>query len=56
MLLQRIAKDVSADDLQIVSYHPGGVYTDLAARLGIPKDAYPWDDGKLPIPISKPKP
>ncbi|WQF87905.1 Putative short-chain dehydrogenase/reductase SDR, NAD(P)-binding domain superfamily [Colletotrichum destructivum] len=48
MLLQRIAKDISADDLQIVSYHPGGVYTDLAASLGIPKDAYPWDDENLP--------
>ncbi|KZL63701.1 short chain dehydrogenase [Colletotrichum tofieldiae] len=48
MLLQRIAKDVSADDLQIVSYHPGGVYTELAAELGISPDAYPWDDENLP--------
>ncbi|EIT81699.1 short-chain dehydrogenase, putative [Aspergillus oryzae 3.042] len=33
MLLQQIAKDVSADKLQIVSYHPGGVFTELAEQI-----------------------
>lgn len=46
MLLQRIAKDVSPDDLQILSYHPGGVYTELAERAGINRNDHQWDDGK----------
>ncbi|CAH0022209.1 unnamed protein product [Clonostachys rhizophaga] len=48
MLLQRIAKDVSPEDLQIISYHPGGVYTELAEAAGISRDEHQWDDEDLP--------
>ncbi|KAL0933802.1 short chain dehydrogenase [Colletotrichum truncatum] len=48
MLLQRIAKDVLPDDLQILSYHPGGVYTELMEKAGASRDAYPWDHEDLP--------
>ncbi|KAJ3524872.1 hypothetical protein NM208_g11878 [Fusarium decemcellulare] len=48
MLLQRIAKDVSPEDLQIISYHPGGVYTELAEQVGMSRDDPRWDEEDLP--------
>ncbi|KAK3339833.1 hypothetical protein B0T25DRAFT_626588 [Lasiosphaeria hispida] len=47
LLLQQIAKDVDRNDMQIVSYHPGGVYTELAESTGVPKELYDWDDENL---------
>lgn len=38
MLMQRIAKDVPPEDLQIVSYHPGGIFTELAEQVGLTRD------------------
>ena len=34
LLLQQIAKDVRLDDMQIVSYHPGGILTDSVREAG----------------------
>ncbi|GFF60276.1 uncharacterized oxidoreductase C521.03 [Aspergillus udagawae] len=48
MLVQQIAKDVPPEELQIVSYHPGGVFTELAERAGFKKDDPQWDDENLP--------
>jgi hypothetical protein len=45
MLVQQIAKDIPPEELQIVSYHPGGVFTELAERAGFKKDDPRWDDG-----------
>lgn len=45
MLLQRIAKDVSPDDLQIISFHPGGIFTELAEKAGFGPDDPRWDEG-----------
>lgn len=47
MLLQRIAKDVPPEDLQIVSYHPGGIFTELAEQVGLTRDDPRWDEGML---------
>ncbi|PKX89433.1 transcription factor domain-containing protein [Aspergillus novofumigatus IBT 16806] len=44
MLVQQIAKDVPPEELQIVSYHPGGVFTELAELAGFEKDDPRWDD------------
>lgn len=49
MLLQRIAKDVPPEDLQIVSYHPGGIFTELAEQVGLFRDDPRWDEGMLAI-------
>lgn len=49
MLLQRIAKDVPPEDLQIVSYHPGGVFTELAEQVGLTRDDPRWDEGMLAV-------
>ncbi|GIJ99558.1 hypothetical protein Aspvir_001692 [Aspergillus viridinutans] len=48
MLVQQIAKDVPPEELQIVSYHPGGVFTELAELAGFKKDDPRWDDENLP--------
>ncbi|KAE8366885.1 hypothetical protein BDV27DRAFT_170419 [Aspergillus caelatus] len=48
MLLQQIAKDVPAERLQIVSYHPGGIFTELAEQAGFNRDDPRWDDEDLP--------
>jgi NAD(P)-dependent dehydrogenase (short-subunit alcohol dehydrogenase family) len=48
LLLQQIAKDTAVDDMQIVSFHPGGVLTDMARRAGYDGDmGIPFDDGKF---------
>lgn len=46
LAIQQIAKDVAAEDTQILSFNPGGIYTDAARRAGVAKEAYPWDHGK----------
>ena len=46
ILLQQIAKDVSSSKMQIVSFHPGAIYTDAAKRAGWPAD-YDWDNGMI---------
>jgi NAD(P)-dependent dehydrogenase (short-subunit alcohol dehydrogenase family) len=48
LLVQQIAKDVSPDDMQIVSFHPGGVLTELAKANGVQEELYDWDDENLP--------
>ena len=34
--------------MQIVSFHPGGVLTELARNNGITEDLYEWDNENLP--------
>ncbi|CAH0046542.1 unnamed protein product [Clonostachys solani] len=47
LLVQQIAKDISADDIQIVSFHPGAVLTEAAKRDGIDNLPIKWDDVNL---------
>ncbi|KAJ6085031.1 hypothetical protein N7499_004660 [Penicillium canescens] len=44
MLVQQIAKDVPPEELQMVSYYPGGIFTELAEHAGFEKDDPRWDD------------
>ncbi|KAK1751330.1 hypothetical protein QBC47DRAFT_391641 [Echria macrotheca] len=48
LLLQQIAKDTDVNDMQIVSFHPGGVRTEMAIASGVPENAIAWDDVRLP--------
>jgi NAD(P)-dependent dehydrogenase (short-subunit alcohol dehydrogenase family) len=48
LLLQQIAKDIPAHAMQVVSFHPGGIYTETAQRNGVPADLYDWDAAELP--------
>jgi hypothetical protein len=34
--------------MQIVSFHPGGVLTDLVNVNGVKEELYGWDDENLP--------
>ncbi|KAH8663748.1 putative short-chain dehydrogenase [Ilyonectria robusta] len=48
MLMQQVAKDVNPDELQIISFHPGGIFTELAEQSGFKKEEAQWDDENLP--------
>ncbi|KAL1887912.1 hypothetical protein Sste5346_009916 [Sporothrix stenoceras] len=43
-----LADGVKADNLQILSYHPGMIYTDAWPPLGFTKDMLPFDEIELP--------
>ncbi|KAK3986987.1 hypothetical protein QBC44DRAFT_401425 [Cladorrhinum sp. PSN332] len=47
VLMQQIARDVDADELQIISVHPGAVFTEGAKNLGVAEDMMEWDDVDL---------
>ncbi|KAK2009472.1 NAD(P)-binding protein [Colletotrichum eremochloae] len=48
-LVQQIAKDTSSDDMQIVSFHPGGVLTESARNVGYNENmGIHFDDENLP--------
>lgn len=48
-LVQQIAKDTSVDEMQIVSFHPGGVLTESHRRLeGSDENTITWDHEDLP--------
>jgi NAD(P)-dependent dehydrogenase (short-subunit alcohol dehydrogenase family) len=49
LLVQQIAKDTDVNDMQIVSFHPGGVLTDMARSSGASEEmGIPFDDGMIP--------
>lgn len=49
LLVQQIAKDTDVKEMQIVSFHPGGVLTDMARKSGASEDmGIPFDDGMNP--------
>lgn len=45
LLAQQIAKGISADDMQVVSYHPGAIYTPGNQAIGFKVSDFDWDDG-----------
>lgn len=50
LLLQQIAKDVSPDKLQIVSFHPGMIYTDTFGELGVTEKDLPFINRRFLFP------
>lgn len=46
LLLQQMAADIGPDDMQIVSFHPGAIFTSAARGAGYDKTAMNWDDGE----------
>ncbi|KAI1636377.1 putative short-chain dehydrogenase [Biscogniauxia mediterranea] len=48
LVLQLIAKDTSPDKMQVVNFHPGGVYTNSARESGNDENSAAWDDVMLP--------
>lgn len=47
MLVQQISKDVSPEELQIVSFHPGVLYSEEFKNMGLTETSFPFDDRKL---------
>ncbi|PTB70202.1 NAD(P)-binding protein [Trichoderma citrinoviride] len=47
LLVQLFAQDVSPDDMQVLSFHPGAIWTDGVKKSGVPKEAFAWDDETL---------
>ncbi|RFU26871.1 hypothetical protein B7463_g9468, partial [Scytalidium lignicola] len=48
LLLQMIALDTKVSDVQIVSFHPGAIFTPGARSVGEDESSLPWDDVNLP--------
>lgn len=47
LLVQQIAKDVKPETMQIISFHPGEVFSESAKRQGYTEDSIEWYDGKM---------
>lgn len=50
LMVQLFAQGVAPDDMQVLSYHPGAIWTDTVERSGVPKDLIVWDDGMIASP------
>ncbi|KAL2797416.1 hypothetical protein BJX66DRAFT_92438 [Aspergillus keveii] len=48
LLLQLLTRNVSADEIQILSYHPGAVLTQTAREHGYDENTLPWTDVNVP--------
>lgn len=51
-LFQQIAKDTGPNNMQVVSFHPGGVLTESARTEGYADSGFDFDDGE---PLWSPK-
>ncbi|OHX00524.1 short chain dehydrogenase [Colletotrichum incanum] len=47
LLIQMIAKDTPAEEMQVINFHPGVVRTSTFIDAGVPEDLYPFDDVTL---------
>ena len=45
-LIGRIADERSVEDVQIISYHPGAIYSEFAAKE-FDRNALKWDESKF---------
>ncbi|KAE9394835.1 short-chain dehydrogenase/reductase [Gymnopus androsaceus JB14] len=50
-LVGRIANDRPVEDVQIISFHPGTLYSEGASKF-LDKDAFDWDEFALPADFS----
>lgn len=46
--IQTIALDVSPDQMQVINFHPGAIFTDAAKDAGYTDQTLPWDEPELP--------
>lgn len=42
-----MARNVSDEEIQLVSFHPGAVLTETARAHGYDENTIPWDEGNL---------
>ncbi|KAI0537990.1 putative short-chain dehydrogenase [Xylaria digitata] len=48
LTLQLVAQDTPPEKMQVVSYHPGAIFSESAKASGWTEDALPWDHVNLP--------
>ncbi|KAI1190004.1 NAD(P)-binding protein [Nemania serpens] len=48
LTLQLVAQDTPPEKMQIVSFHPGAIFTGAAQEAGWTEDTLPWDNVNLP--------
>lgn len=48
LAIQILADSIAAEDMQVLSFHPGAVYGAVWEEEGVPEDAFPFDDANLP--------
>ncbi|KAI3342070.1 putative short-chain dehydrogenase [Ustulina deusta] len=48
LTLQLVAQDTPAEKMQVISYHPGAIFTDAARAHGWTEDSFAWDHVDLP--------
>ncbi|KAI1300618.1 short-chain dehydrogenase [Xylaria venustula] len=46
--LQLIAQDTPAEEIQIISFNPGAIFTEQAQKKGYTENSLPWDHVDLP--------
>lgn len=46
IVVQQIARGVAPSDMQVISFHPGSIFTTAAQKSGYTETSRPWDNGK----------
>lgn len=49
-LLQHFADEVSAEEVQMINFHPGSIFTSASQRFGMDENTLPWDHGAIILP------
>ncbi|KAL7930457.1 hypothetical protein V8C35DRAFT_324323 [Trichoderma chlorosporum] len=52
LLLQQLARDTPVSKMQIVSFHPGAIFSPGAKRSGLTEKSLNWDDVSLPSSLA----
>ncbi|KAI1650580.1 NAD(P)-binding protein [Daldinia loculata] len=47
LTLQLVAYDIPPEDMQVIIFHPGAIFTEAAESQGFTKDSLPWEDVSL---------
>ncbi|KAI1470260.1 NAD(P)-binding protein [Daldinia caldariorum] len=40
--------EIAAEDMQVVIYHPGAIFTEACVNAGFTEDSQPWEDASIP--------
>ncbi|KAI9167972.1 D-erythrulose reductase [Paramyrothecium foliicola] len=48
LLVQLLAQEVSPEEVQVISFHPGAIYSESVENMGLTRETLPWDNENLP--------
>jgi hypothetical protein len=49
LMIQILADSIAAEDMQVLSFHPGAVYGAVWEEQGLTEDMFPFDDREFNI-------